>query len=139
MMLGDAIFSRTALRIALFGLIVTGLAIIEYFLKKYLPQWESAIAYGRCVLIVAGAVVIFRLLPSKKKLGYFYCIRCEYDLRGSLHSPRCPECGHLLEIGKDKDIPYTTDELRHLKIAAGDKMQEAERDNPGDSGSEKVS
>lgn len=70
-----------------------------------------------CGIVGASLAVVVSVLwlwwPRPEPRYYFRCSKCGYDVHGSLHAFRCPECGHVLVIGTD--VPYLPRHLRALE------------------------
>lgn len=68
--------------------------------------WGLMLAPWVCVLAFLTAVVphLVLALQSRRRWRPHLCPACGYDLRGSLHSEACPECGERIAWSKRRAV-----------------------------------
>jgi hypothetical protein len=81
---------RVWIGVALFWPAVIGATLVSLF-----APWPVTLALGLVVALLAGRALA-ALLRRGRAVRHVHagrCGACGYDLRGSVGSPRCPECG----------------------------------------------
>jgi hypothetical protein len=93
------------------------------FIQQFLDGVPASAYTGIFVGIFTTG--IWLIMPRDKPTPNFYhCAKCGYQLQGSLHSSRCPECGHALELGLD--YPYLPHHLKALETLTHPTAEDAD-------------
>ena len=84
--------------------------------QTIMTEYDRHFVYLILISSMGGSLASLLLPRQTADQGprqFYRCAKCGYDIHASLPSGRCPECGHLFEVGKD--IPYLPKHLRAME------------------------